>query len=57
MLFVSEKEIKCSQSKVLKAFAGVNSIKKFLELGLPLLKYTTPYRGSSTDFREIDSSK
>jgi hypothetical protein len=57
MLFVSEKEIKCSQSKVLKAFAGVNSIKKFLELGLPLLKYTTPYRGSSTDFSEIDSSK
>jgi hypothetical protein len=43
MIFVSEKEIKCSQSKVLKAFAGINSVKKFLEMGLPLLKYTTPY--------------
>ena len=55
MVFVSEKEIECRRSKVLQAFAGINSIKKFLDLGLPLIKYTADGKGSSTtDFDKID---
>ena len=54
MVFVSEKEIDCRRSKVLQAFAGINSIKKFLDLGLPLIKYTTEGKGSGTDLGQID---
>ena len=49
MLFVSDKEVDCLKSPVLKAFAGVNSIQKFLDLGLPLLQYSQPNEEAMTD--------
>jgi hypothetical protein len=56
MVFVSEREIDCRRSKVLQAFAGINSIQKFLQLGLPLIKSTIEGKGSSTtDFDKIDT--
>ena len=42
MIFVSEKEVACSKSAVLKSFTMVNSVKQFLDMGLPIRKYTTP---------------
>lgn len=53
MLFVSYSEIKCDNSKVLQSFAGINSINKFLEMGLPLLQTTTP-TGGTKPFQKVD---
>lgn len=39
MTFVCHKEINCKKSKVLQAFAGVNSIEKFGKLYLPISGY------------------
>jgi hypothetical protein len=47
MVFVNEVEVNISKSKVLKAFHQVNSVKAFLDLGLPIKKYTTPVKSSS----------
>ena len=56
MLFVSETEIDCQSSKVLQAFAGVNSIQKFLKLGLPIAKFTLESKGTmGTTKEDLDS--
>ena len=36
MIFTSDTQIDCANSKVLKAFSGISSIDKFLALGLPI---------------------
>ena len=36
MLFVSDRYVDCEKSRVLQAFAGVNSVQKFMEMSLPL---------------------
>ena len=41
-IFVSDKEIDCENSNVLQAFAGVDSIQKFLEIKLDLVRYSHP---------------
>jgi len=53
MIFSNEKEVNISSSQVLKAFHMVNSVQKFLDLGIPIRKYTTPGNVSSTDLSEI----
>ena len=52
MIFVNEVEVKVSKSQVLKAFHQINSVKKFLDLGLPIKKYTTP-GGVGTDLSQL----
>ena len=53
MIFVNEKEVNISKSQVLKAFHQVNSVKAFLDLGLPIKKYTTPGNISSQDLSSL----
>lgn len=53
MIFTNEKEINIQTSVVLKAFHYINSIKKFLDLGLPIKRYTTPGGESSSDLTEV----
>ena len=40
MIFINEKEVNVGKSQVLKAFHQINSVKAFLNLGLPIKKYT-----------------
>ena len=39
MTFVNHKEINCKKSKVLQAFAGINTVEKFANLNLPIAGY------------------
>lgn len=39
MTFVNHKEINCKKSKVLQAFAGINTVDKFANLNLPIAGY------------------
>ena len=57
MIFTNEKEVNISKSQVLKAFHQINSIKAFLDMGLPIKKYTTPGGFSSCDLTEIHKTK
>mgnify|MGYP007096426223 FL=1 len=57
MIFVNEKEVNISKSNVLKAFHQVNSVKSFLDMGLPIKKYTTPGNISSTDISSINKEE
>lgn len=42
MIFANEREVNVSKSLVLKTFHGINSVEAFLDLGLPIVKYTKP---------------
>ena len=53
VLFVSEKEINCGKSNVLRAFQGIASVYQFLDLGLPIKKVTTP--NSANEKKKMDS--
>jgi hypothetical protein len=57
MIFVNEKEVNISKSNMLKAFHQVNSVKSFLDMGLPIKKYTTPGNISSTDISKINKEE
>lgn len=39
-IFVSDREVDCEKSNVLQAFAGVQSIEKFMAMGLDLVCYS-----------------
>lgn len=39
-VFVSEKEINCSTSNVLKAFSSIKTLESFKQLNLPILNET-----------------
>ena len=54
MIFVNEKEVNIQKSQVLKAFHQVNSVKTFLDMGLPIKKYTTPGNVSSSDLSALN---
>lgn len=54
MIFVNDKEVNLSKSLVLKAFHQVNSIKSFLDLGLPIKQYTKPGNLSWTDMSHYE---
>lgn len=49
MVFTSDKEIDCANSKVLKAFAGINSTQKFLDLSLPIAKWSVLDQSNKTN--------
>jgi len=49
MIFANEKKVNIQKSQVLKAFHMVNSVKKFLDLKLPLRKFTLSSGAASTD--------
>lgn len=57
MIFVNEKEVNISKSNVLKAFHQVNTVKKFLDMGLPIKKYTTPGNNSSFDVSNLNKEE
>ena len=48
MIYVNEREVKCSTSQVLQAFKGISTLKEFLDMGLPIKKFTKPGNVSST---------
>ena len=54
-IFVNEKEINLKKSSMLKAFTSINSIKSFLQMGLPIKKWTRP-KSEGTDFYLKDIS-
>ena len=54
-VFVSDKEVDCENSNVLQAFAGVDSIQKFLNMKLDLVRYSHP-DSSSDDISTLKPS-
>lgn len=57
MIFVNEREVNVSKSQVLKAFHQVNSVKAFLNLGLPIKRYTLPGNISSSDLSQLSQDQ
>lgn len=61
MIFINEKEVKISNSEALQAFTSIASVKDFLDLGLPIKKYTIPDANGkiveSSDLTEIYKDK
>ena len=57
MLFINEKEVNVGKSQVLKAFHQINSVKAFLNLGLPIKKYTMSNNVSSSDLSQLDPNE
>ena len=57
-VFTSEREIKCSKSLVLKAFAEINTVEQFKALNLPLKNVTEATEQSAVNQAyEIDLSQ
>jgi hypothetical protein len=50
MIFISDKEIECEKSPVLKAFNNINTRTKFISLGLDLIQQSFPNKKSNNDF-------
>jgi len=57
MIFINEKEVNVGKSQVLKAFHQINSVKAFLNLGLPIKKYTISNNVSSSDLSQLDPNE
>lgn len=57
MIFINEKEVNVGKSQVLKAFHQINSVKAFLNLGLPIKKYTMSNNVSSSDLSQLDPNE
>ena len=57
MIFTNDKEVNIAGSHVLKSFQMINSVKAFLDLGLPIRRYTCPGGVTSDDPEEIHNNK
>ena len=58
VLFVSEREIKCAKSPVIKAFSSINTLQQFEDLKLPIKNVTDGSDGTATNKAfEIDLSQ
>ena len=53
-IFVSDREVDCEKSNVLQAFAGVESIQRFMDMKLDLVSYSQATGSASTDFSDFD---
>ena len=54
-IFVSDREIDCENSNVLKAFSGVDSIQKFMDMSLDCVRYSHP-DSSNDDISTLKTS-
>jgi hypothetical protein len=55
-LFVSEREIQCAKSPVLKAFSTINSLEAFKQLKLPIINETDASDVDDPSTNQIASS-
>lgn len=53
MLFVSDQEIDCKNSKMLNAFRGKNNIEKLRSMNLPMASYSTNNKNMETNTDEV----